>query len=161
MHTLSSRILLAVGIFLALSSSTSAASPSFCSILNTTTTLKAGVVSTRVQELQRALNQDPSTQITTTGAGSPGKETTKYGAGTFSAVKRFQEKYRADILVPNGLTKGTGLFGSSTKKKMYALYCTGIVPPPTPGPTPILVTIPVPLFIPGPIPQPTPTPSKY
>lgn len=44
-----------------------------------------------------------------------------FGNLTKQAVIRFQEKYAAEILVPNGLTQGTGFFGPSTRKKMNEL----------------------------------------
>ena len=45
-----------------------------------------------------------------------GKETTKFGASTKDALKRFQEAYKAEILTPAGLTTGTGQFSTSTRK---------------------------------------------
>jgi hypothetical protein len=38
-----------------------------------------------------------------------------YGALTFNAVKKLQEKYKAEILTPVGLKVGTGLFYASTR----------------------------------------------
>ena len=37
------------------------------------------------------------------------------------AVKRFQEKYASEILVPADLTKGNGFVGSGTRKKINSL----------------------------------------
>lgn len=50
-----------------------------------------------------------------------------YGAGTKAAVKSFQEKYADDILVPNDLTYGNGIWGPSTAKKASSLGLCGFV----------------------------------
>ena len=47
-----------------------------------------------------------------------------YGALSARAVTRFQEKYASEILVPVGLTKGTGFFGASSRAKLNALVAT-------------------------------------
>lgn len=159
------RLSLPFSLFLLLSSLSFASATPLppCSILTPTTILRPGVISPKVQELQRLLNQDPATQVSLVGAGSPGKETMKYGAGTLAAVKRFQEKYRSDILIPNNLSKGTGLFGPSTKNKLYTLYCREELPPtpvpPTTEPTPAPTPTPLPPTAP-PTPAPTPTPIQ-
>ncbi len=54
-----------------------------------------------------------------------------FNEGFASAVTGFQEKYKSEILTPNGLSHGTGYVGPSTRKKLNQLYgCSGggIVP---------------------------------
>ena len=85
------------------------------------TTLKSGMVSGEVKYLQIVLNSNSVTKVADSGPGSIGKETTKFGFMTKGAVVRFQEKYRSEILVPSGLTEGTGIVGSSTRAKLNKL----------------------------------------
>lgn len=77
--------------------------------------LAVGVQGSEVKELQKCLSNPP--------AGGkeiyPEGETTGYfGEKTKQAVIKFQEKYRADILTPAGLEKGTGEVKSITRKKL-------------------------------------------
>ncbi len=97
---------------------------SSCALLTTTTILRPWTKHPDVKKLQYLLNLDKATQVAQVGVGSLGKESMLYGAGTLKAVARFQEKYASEILTPSGLTKGTGVFGQGTKKKMLALYCS-------------------------------------
>ncbi len=71
--------------------------------------------------LQKFLNQDPATVIAQSGSGAPGFESATFGPRTKLAVIKFQEKYAADILTPNGLLKGSGIVGPATRAKLKAL----------------------------------------
>ena len=72
-----------------------------------------------VKILQVFLNNNGFT-VATTGVGSKGKENELLGAKTKQALIRFQEKYANDILVPQGLKKGTGILGPYTRKVINA-----------------------------------------
>ena len=69
-------------------------------LLNINKTLKYGTVGTEVQELQKFLN-DSGFTVSTTGAGSPGNETTFFGSATQKAVESFQKanKLQSDGIV--------------------------------------------------------------
>ncbi len=73
--------------------------------------LKLGSQGTEVKELQKCLARDPEIY--------PEGETTGYfGQKTKEAVIRFQEKYKKEILEPQGLEKGTGDVLKSTRTKL-------------------------------------------
>jgi ABC-type transport system substrate-binding protein len=50
-----------------------------------------------------------------------GKITGYYGNDSVAAVNRFQEKYAEDILIPSGLTEGTGSVKAGTREKLNEL----------------------------------------
>ncbi|MFA5934723.1 MAG: peptidoglycan-binding domain-containing protein [Candidatus Paceibacterota bacterium] len=67
-----------------------------------------------VKELQKFLNKNGFI-VSNSGFGSVGNETSYYGNKTADAVSKLQEANSSVILVPYGLTKGTGYFGKSTR----------------------------------------------
>ncbi len=79
-----------------------------------TKNLKLGMTDPDVLLLQQTLNKLGFT-LAVVGPGSPGNETAFFGALTFQAVKRFQEAYRAQVLLPLGLASPTGFFGPQTR----------------------------------------------
>ena len=52
-----------------------------------------------------------------------------FGSLTEAAVIRFQERYASEILVPQGISKGTGIIDPYTREKLNSLYAeSGIKP---------------------------------
>lgn len=78
-------------------------------------TLNIGMSGEDVRELQKFLNTDSETRVSSSGAGSLGNETNYFGLATHRALIAFQEKHRTEILSPLGLTQGTGVFGLKTR----------------------------------------------
>lgn len=74
-----------------------------------------------VKQLQVTLNKDPRTRIAVSGPGSPGSESDYFGNLTKDAVIKFQELYKDEILIPNGLSFGSGFVGPSTIAKLNTL----------------------------------------
>lgn len=79
-----------------------------------TRTLSVGSTGQDVYELQKLLNGNSQTQIILEGVGSPGQETYYFGELTKQAVIKFQNLNAQTILLPLGLTQGTGFVGKGT-----------------------------------------------
>jgi murein L,D-transpeptidase YcbB/YkuD len=82
--------------------------------LTITKNLQMGDNDPEVKALQEFLNSR-GFLVAESGPGSPGNETTLFGAGTKDAVIRFQEAYADILLAPVGLTAGTGIVGELTR----------------------------------------------
>jgi len=85
------------------------------------TNLKFGDNSADVRYLQVVLNSDPATRIAAAGFGSPGYETIHFGLSTLAAVKKFQLKYRSELMDPFGLASPAGEVGDNTRAKLNSL----------------------------------------
>ena len=83
--------------------------------------LSVGSVGQDVLELQKVLNQKVETRLATDGVGSPGNETTYFGELTKNAVIRYQNLFSQEILVPVGLSSGTGYVGPSTRAHLNSV----------------------------------------
>ena len=101
------------------------------------TNMKLGSRGTDVMNLQKVLNMYPQTQVSTSGAGSPGMETTYFGAGTRAAVNKFHALHLVDL----GISAPTGNVFAGTRALLNKV-CNGSVST-TPGTTPGTTTGPV------------------
>lgn len=102
--------LTAVSAFASVPAQTSSCSYQF------NTNLRLGAVSTDVQNLQKLLNMDAATKVASTGAGSAGFETLRFGPATMAAVKKFQ--------TANGISPVSGYVGPLTRAALNTI-CTG------------------------------------
>lgn len=76
--------------------------------------LKLGSKGEDIKNLQKILNSDQETRITSTGDGSPGNETSYFGAMTVKAVQKFQLKYK--LAAPG--SSGYGKVGPKTRARL-------------------------------------------
>ena len=98
-----------------------------------TSALSLGSRSESVRSLQEVLNSDPDTQISASGVGSSGRETTYFGPATRAAIQRFQVKY--GIAGPGDT--GYGLVGPATRAKLNEVSGSAAAPSTyTPAPVP-------------------------
>src|SRR3989344_3684600 len=89
------------------------------------TNLMVGSKGADVMNLQKVLNMSADTQVASTGAGSPGNETSFFGPATKAAVMKFQTK--------NGISPVAGYVGPVTRAKLNSMGGVVVVPPVTPG----------------------------
>jgi len=92
------------------------------------TNLTVGSTGADVMALQKFLNMDSSTMVASSGAGSPGMETSTFGPATKAAVMKFQTKY--------GISPVAGYVGALTRAKLNSLCGSTPAPTPTPNPNP-------------------------
>lgn len=88
------------------------------------TNMKLGSRGADVMNLQKVLNMYPQTQVATSGAGSPGNETTYYGAATRAAVNKFHALH----LVELGITAPTGNAFAGTRGLLNAICQVSTTP---------------------------------
>ncbi len=88
---------------------------------------RLGMSHEEVKLIQRFLNAQTDTIVAASGEQSKGKETTSFNARTVSAVKKFQQKYAADVLAPVNEPQPTGFWGPFTRRKANELVCAGTV----------------------------------
>lgn len=92
-----------------------------CEITSFDRNLKVGMTGDDVKCMQIVLNSDTVTTLGSTGAGSPGNETSYFGPKTKAGVIKFQELYSDDVLACYNLTKGTGFVGPTTRAQLNVL----------------------------------------
>ncbi len=86
-----------------------------------TSNLKVGSTGVEVNALQVVLNADSATRVSATGAGSPGNESSYFGAKTKAALIKFQIK--------NGISPANGSVGESTRTILNKGGATVVTPP--------------------------------
>lgn len=83
--------------------------------------LKIGDRNEDVRNLQKILNKNIVTKVSSSGIGSSGNENSYFGEKTKNAVIKFQKLYASDTLTPFGLKSGTGFVGVATRLKLNSL----------------------------------------
>jgi len=116
---------LTVGVVAVAAIALSVATASAASYTFTAPDLTVGSRGQAVQQLQVLLNSDANTQIATSGAGSPGMETTYFGNLTKVALAKFQAEH--------GITPAAGYFGAKTRAFVNSWTGTGTVTTTIPG----------------------------
>lgn len=91
--------------------------------------------------LQKYLNAHGA-PVATSGPGSPGQETTLFGALTKAALTKFQTAHAADVLVPQGRAAATGYLDDQTRAFINGAVTPSIDEPQTPAPAPAVATAP-------------------
>ncbi|MFZ2621442.1 MAG: peptidoglycan-binding protein [Minisyncoccia bacterium] len=92
------------------------------------TNLTIGSKGADVMNLQKVLNMSADTQVASSGAGSPGMETSTFGPLTRSAVAKFQTK--------NGISPAAGYVGPITRAKLNSMGGGVTSVPTVPGTNP-------------------------
>jgi len=82
------------------------------------TNLTVGSTGADVMKLQQFLNMDAATMVASSGAGSPGMETSTFGPATKAAVMKFQTKY--------GIAPVAGYVGPLTRTKLNSMYAGSV-----------------------------------
>ncbi len=85
-----------------------------------TQALRIGSTGTQVYVLQKILNSDKATEVATSGAGSPGSETSTFGPATKAAVETFQLKYN----IATAKNPAFGSVGPATRAKLNVALST-------------------------------------
>jgi len=99
---------------------------------NFTRSLTMGSKGDDVKCLQEYLNGAGHT-LASSGAGSPGGETTYFGSLTKNGVIKWQNANAAVVLAPVGLSVGTGYFGPSSRSAYASMVASAPSTPSTPG----------------------------
>lgn len=94
--------------------------------------LKYGSQGEDVKRLQQTLNACPELGLSQTGPGSTGRETDLFVERTFEAVKKFQLKFKQELLTSRGLTNPTGILDELTRKKISAPFVCNTIATDTP-----------------------------
>ena len=91
--------------------------------------LRLGMSGQDVKVLQQILNKNVLTQVSVSGVGAPGSESSYFGEKTKSAVVRFQMLYKNEVLLPVGLSNGTGFVGTFSLLKLTSVCKGALVTP--------------------------------